>query len=163
MGATPAWLAAVEAMMNRELAQSPRAATLAHSLEGRSLRVSAGEILAVRAAIAGGRLMLAADDTRVEASGAVAPGVATQADGASSNAPPAVAPGVDAHIEGSPFALLALFNESAAHPGGAASVQIRGDAEVANRFRALFKLLRPDVEGQAARLIGELPAQALAR
>jgi len=155
--------------MNRELAQSPRATALARSLEGRSLRVSAGEIFSLRATVAGGRLMLIAEETHVDAPGIAAHGGARDA-ASDAHAQAGARPGAtassgraDAHIEGSPFALLALFNGGTANPAGASSVHIRGDADVANRFRDLFKLLKPDIEGQAARLIGELPARGLAR
>ena len=124
--------------MNRELAQSPRAAALAQGLEGRSLQIDAGSLLSLRATIAAGRLML---------TGGAASEVAA----------------ADASIVGSPLALLSLFNGSAANPSGANSVQISGDAEVANRFRALFKCLKPDIEEMAARLIGDVPAHGLAR
>ena len=120
--------------MNRDLAESPRAASLAQSLEGRSLRVTAGSLLSVRAAVQSGRIALLSD-----------------------------ADAADADIGGPPLALLGLFNATAANPGSAPAVQIRGDADTANRFRELFKLLRPDLETQVARLLGEVPARALAK
>jgi ubiquinone biosynthesis protein UbiJ len=41
-------------------------------------------------------------------------------------------------------------------------VTIRGDAELAQRFRELAMLLKPDVEEELARLVGDTPAhQAL--
>ena len=120
--------------MNRDLEESTRATALARSLEGRSMQLSIGAIMDLHAAILGARLSLTS-------------GVAA----------------ADAQISGPLFALLGLFNETAASPASAASVQVRGDADIASRFRELFKLLRPDLETQTARLIGELPARGLAR
>jgi ubiquinone biosynthesis protein UbiJ len=42
-------------------------------------------------------------------------------------------------------------------------VQIRGDAEVLQRYRELALLLRPDLEEELARLIGDAPAHSLGR
>jgi ubiquinone biosynthesis protein UbiJ len=140
VSATPAWLASVEAVMNRDLAESMRATALARQLEGRSLHVTAGSLLDLRAAIQGGRLFLSAVGT-----------------------PAADAKAADAEISGPVSALLGLFSATAANPGSAPSVQIRGDADTANRFRDLFKLLRPDPEAQLARLIGDVPAHGLAQ
>jgi ubiquinone biosynthesis protein UbiJ len=68
----------------------------------------------------------------------------------------------DAEISGSLMSLAAL---SGAHPEEVirrGDVTIRGDAELAQKFRELAMLLRPDVEEELARLIGDTPAhQAL--
>lgn len=149
MGATPAWLASVEAVLNRELAASPKARALAAGLEGRSLSITASEIMTVRTTVVFGRLMLASDAARPSG-----PDAATSA---------GQSPGADARIEGSPFALLALFNQSAANPSASRAVQIRGDAEVASRFQTLFRALKPDLEELAAQRLGDLPAHTLAR
>lgn len=135
--------------MNRDLEESMRATALARQLEGRSLRVTAGSLLDLRAGIQGGRLFLRAEDVTASAAAAGA---------AAAGATPA-----DAEISGPVMALLGLFGASAANPGSAPSVQIRGDADTANRFRDLFKLLRPDPEAQLARLIGDVPARGLAQ
>lgn len=140
MGATPAWLGALEALLNRELVDSPKAKALAEGLEGRSLSVGARGILTVRATISLGHLMLLSD-----------------------SADPSGNDDADARIEGPPLALLALFRESAANPSASRSVQIRGDAEVASRFQALFKALKPDLAELAAHHLGDLPAHGLAR
>jgi len=96
VGATPAWLASLEAVLNRELAASPKARALAAGLEGLSLSITAIEIMTVRTTVVFGRLMLASDAARPSG-----PDVATST---------RQSPGTDALIEGSPFALLALFN-----------------------------------------------------
>ncbi|HLA71481.1 MAG TPA: SCP2 sterol-binding domain-containing protein, partial [Steroidobacteraceae bacterium] len=68
----------------------------------------------------------------------------------------------DAEISGSLMNLAAL---AGAHPEDViqrGDVSIRGDAEIAQKFRELAMLLKPDVEEELARLIGDTPAhQAL--
>jgi ubiquinone biosynthesis protein UbiJ len=136
MTATPAWLASAEAVFNRNIAASGQAAALAKRLEGRTLQIEVGAITRVRAQCAAGRLaLLAGEDT------------------------PA-----DAVISGSAPALLQMLRG-----GGAAtaqvgsSVQIRGDAEIANSYRELFAAARPDLEEELSRWVGDLPARHLSQ
>jgi ubiquinone biosynthesis protein UbiJ len=42
-------------------------------------------------------------------------------------------------------------------------VQIRGDAELAQKFRELALLLRPDIEEELSQLIGDVPAHQIGR
>jgi ubiquinone biosynthesis protein UbiJ len=135
MTASPAWLAAVEAMLNRNLDESAQAASIARHLEGRSLRVDVASLLSIRAAVHSGRLLLS-NDGREQA---------------------------DAVISGSATSLLNLLTADVSHPMRGTAAEVRGDAEVANRFRDLFKLARPDIEGEVSRFIGEIPAHGLAR
>ncbi len=135
MTATPAWLASLEAVLNRNLDESGEAAACAKAVEGRSLRLDVAAVLSVRTDIHGGRLVL----TR----------------GAEHEA-------ADAVIAGSAFALMNLLAANSVNPGSSSAVQVRGDAEVANRFRDLFKMLRPDVETEMSRFIGDVPAHGLA-
>jgi ubiquinone biosynthesis protein UbiJ len=134
--ATPAWLASLEAVLNRNLDESLESATAAQRLEGRSLRVDISTLLSVRAGIHGGRLVLSRGEEEE---------------------------GADAVIAGSVFALMNLMTAAAANPSSSTAVQVRGDAEVANRFRDLFKLLRPDIETEVSRFIGDVPAHGLAK
>ncbi len=129
-------------MLNRCIGESAQAAALARTLEGTSLALEVTAITRIRAAVSGGRLNLLAGD----------------------DPPAAAAPaGANATISGSPPALLQLFNGTrdakGAVPGRAA--QIRGDAEIANRYRELFVLARPDPEEELSRWIGDLPARRL--
>jgi len=135
MTASPAWLAAAEAMLNRNLDESGQAPAIARYLEGRSLRIEVTSLLSVRASVHSGRLLLN--------SGA--------------------AEAADAAISGSVAALVSLLKQDAGHPARTAAAQVRGDAEVANRFRELFQLARPDIEAEISRLIGEIPARGLAK
>ena len=65
----------------------------------------------------------------------------------------------------SPARLLNLAALAGSHPEEViqrGDVEIRGDAEVAQQFRELAMLLKPDVEEELSRLIGDTPAhQAL--
>jgi ubiquinone biosynthesis accessory factor UbiJ len=140
MPATPAWLASAEALLNRCIGDSAQAAALARTLEGTSLAVEVTAITRIRAAVSGGRLNLLTGEE------------------------PAAAE-VNAAISGSLPALLQLFNGTrdakGAAPGRAA--QIRGDAEIANRYRELFLLARPDPEEELSRWIGDFPARRLSQ
>ena len=67
----------------------------------------------------------------------------------------------DSHatLEGSPLSLVALAGPQPERQLQSGAVQIRGDAEVLQRYRELSLLLRPDL----ARLIGDAPAHSLGR
>jgi len=108
---------------------------LAQRLQGTSLQVDIGEITRVRACAHHGRLALTAgDDTAA-----------------------------DAVISGSPAALLQLLKGGARREPGQSAAQIRGDAEIANRYRELFMLAKPDPEEELSRWIGDFPARRLSQ
>jgi ubiquinone biosynthesis protein UbiJ len=136
MPATPAWLASAEAVLNRNIAASTPGQMQAVRLEGTSLQVDVEGITRVRAVCSAGRLaLLAGDDS------------------------PA-----DAVISGSVPALLQLFrNGSPAQAQTRSSVQIRGDAEIANSYRELFAAARPDLEEELSRWVGDMPARHLSQ
>jgi ubiquinone biosynthesis protein UbiJ len=138
MPATPVWLAAVESLLNRSIGGSIKAAAAAGGLNRTSLRIDIEGLSSIRAAVAAGRLALAAGD------GAPA----------------------DAVISGSPVSLLRLLSGGAAAraaPDAArVAVRITGDAAVAARYRELIALARPDWEEELSRLVGDLPARRLA-
>jgi ubiquinone biosynthesis accessory factor UbiJ len=140
MPATPVWLAAVESLLNRGIDGSIKAAAAAGGLNQTSLRIDIDGLSSIRAAVAAGRLALAA-------------GGGTPA---------------DAVISGSPISLLKLLASGAAVQAGTAPsaarvpVRITGNAEVAARYRELIELARPDWEEELARLVGDLPARRLA-
>jgi ubiquinone biosynthesis protein UbiJ len=145
MPATPAWLASAEALLNRGIDASARAAALARRLEGTALQVDIEGFTSVRASAAGGRLALLT--------------------GEEAGAAHAAMPHADATISGSPSALLQLLNGATNRQGRPAPLgrpaQIRGDAEIANQYRELFGLARPDPEEELSRWIGDLPARRL--
>ncbi len=133
MPATPAWLAAVEGVLNRNIGSQARATSLARRLDGKSLQVDLEGVARLRAVCAGGRLTLASAD-----------------DG-----------GADAVISGPPGALLRMLTADRARPLGRGSLQVRGDAEVAASYRELLQLSRPDLEEEASRIIGDAAAHRL--
>jgi ubiquinone biosynthesis protein UbiJ len=147
MPATPAWLAAVEGLLNRGIDASMEATALARRLDTTALRVNIAGLGAIRACVTGGRLALIASDPSREP----------------------VAEHVDATIEGSPFALLRLARGADSRSGrgrGAApppanipGAAVRGDAEIANSYRQLFALAKPDMEEELSRIVGDLPAR----
>jgi len=145
MTATPAWLAAIEALLNRGIAGSVQAAALADRLEATVIRVEVRGMTTVHAGVAAGRLAL----TSVDAS-----------DGAAGT--PAAA-GANATLSGSPLALLQLARGGSADRGSTAPAQVRGDAEVANAYRQLFAAARPDLEEELSRIVGDFPARGMTR
>ena len=157
MPVTPAWLASAEALLNRCLGDSAQATALARALEGTSLAIEVTAITRIRAAVSGGRIDLLSDENRV------AP-IAAAADAAVASTAVAAA-AANAVISGSLPALWQLFRSgSMRDPKGAASgraAQIRGDAEIANRYRELFLLARPDPEEELSRWIGDFTARRL--
>jgi ubiquinone biosynthesis accessory factor UbiJ len=132
MPATAAWLASAEALLNRSIAASAQAEALTRRLQGTSLQVEVDGITRIRATAHQGRLaLLAGEDSAA-----------------------------DATIKGSLPALLQLL-KAGANRGGGAAAQIRGDAEIANRYRDLLILARPDPEEELSRWIGDFPARRL--
>jgi ubiquinone biosynthesis accessory factor UbiJ len=131
MPATAAWLASAEALLNRCIDSSAGASSIARRLEGTSLQVDIEGITRIRASAHRGRLALLA--------------------GSDSAA--------DAVISGSLSALVQLLKGGANRESGRPAAQIRGDAEIANRYRELFMLARPDPEEELSRWIGDFPAR----
>jgi ubiquinone biosynthesis protein UbiJ len=128
---------AIENLLNRNLPRSPRAGELCTALAGKRVRIEAralGWVLIAEALNTSIRL------TKDDAGGQ----------------PP------DAEISGSLLNLAALAGSHPEEVIQRGDVTIRGDAEVAQKFRELAMLLRPDVEEELSRLIGDTPAhQAL--
>jgi len=127
---------AIENLLNRNLPRSPRAGELATALRGKTVRIEArglGWVVVVESLGTSVRLSKTAGE----------------------RAP-------DAEISGSLMNLAAL---SGPHPEEVirrGDVTIRGDAEAAQKFRELAMLLKPDVEEELSKLIGDTPAhQAL--
>ncbi len=135
MPGTPAWLASAEAVLNRNIAASSKAQALVRRLEGTSLQIDVDGIARIRTTCFGGRTaLLAGDDS------------------------PA-----DAVISGSVPALLQMLKAGAPTAQTRSSVQIRGDAEIANSYRDLFAAARPDLEEELSRWVGDLPARHLSQ
>lgn len=126
----------VENMLNRNLGDSPAARTLCAALRGQRLFVIvSGLDLRLGIESLGSTLRLQRN------------------------------PEGDSHatLEGSPLSLVALAGPQPERQLQSGAVQIRGDAEVLQRYRELALLLRPDLEEELARLIGDAPAHSLGR
>jgi len=128
---------AIENLLNRNLPRSPRARELTSSLVGKRVRVEArglGWVIIAESLNTSIRLTRESTDGQ----------------------PP------DADISGSLLNLAALASSHPEEVIQRGDVTIRGDAEVAQKFRELAMLLKPDVEEELSRLIGDSPAhQAL--
>jgi ubiquinone biosynthesis protein UbiJ len=134
MPATPVWLAAAEAVMNRTIAAQTRTRSLVRRLDGKSLSVHVTGMIALRATCLGDRLLLCVEPVEAEAA--------------------------DAVISGSPTALVALAT-GGNRPTDGAAVQVRGDAEIAAQYRDLLQAARPDWEEELSRWVGDVPAHRL--
>jgi len=128
---------AIENLLNRSLPRSPRAQELCIALKGRTVRIEArgpGWTLFIESL--GTSLRLVKNDAPREP---------------------------DAEIAGSLISLAALAGRDPETVIQRGDVSIRGDAEVAQKFRELAMLLRPDIEEELARLVGDTPAHQAMR
>ena len=121
-------------LLNRGLPRSPRAQQLCAQLKGRSVAIEVGELT---------RLRVASNGTTLEVTSG-----AQQA---------------DATIAGGPLALLALSGDAPEGLVQRGAVTIRGDAQLAQQFRELARLLRPDIEEDLSQVLGDVPAHHLGR
>jgi len=126
--------ATLDNLLNRGLPRSPRARQLCAELEGKSVAIEIRDITRLRLTSTGQTLTVTRD------------------------AAPA-----DATLAGGPLSLLALAGESPDAVLQRGEVAIGGDAELAQKFRELARLLRPDLEEELSRLLGDVPAHQLGR
>ena len=126
--------ATLEKLLNRGLPRSPRARQLCAALSGRSVAIVVPDILRLRVSSNGQTLTVMRDDA------------------------PA-----DATLRGGALSLLALASDSAQAVIQRGDVAISGDSEVAQGYRELAQLLRPDLEEELSLLIGDVPAHQLGR
>ncbi len=124
----------IENVLNRALPRSVRAQQLCTELAGRRIAIEVAEVMRLLVESTG-------DSLRVSQSAAAA----------------------DAEIIGGPLGLLALGGNSPQAVLQRRGVEIRGDAAVAERFRELGMLLRPDLEDELSGLVGDVPAHQLGR
>lgn len=129
---------AVENLLNRNLGDSPRARQLCAELAGRRVAVEIrGTPWQLTVESLGESLRLWRR-----------------------TAPPELP---DATVSGGPLALAQLAGGDPEAVIRRGAVRIGGDAEIAQRFRELALLLRPDLEEELARLVGDAPAHQLWR
>src|SRR5262245_54706536 len=127
---------AIENLLNRNLPRSPRAQEVCASLAGKRVRIEArglGWVLVAECLATSIKLTKGQGET------------------------PAAA-----EVPGRFMSLAALAGSHPEEVIRRGEVTIRGDAELAQKFRELAMLLRPDVEEELSKLIGDTPAhQAL--
>jgi ubiquinone biosynthesis protein UbiJ len=122
-------------LLNRNIADSRRAQSLARQLDGRTVSlVVEGTPLEFYFKADGGRIALTASH------GGAA----------------------DATLSGTPISLLALAGPRAEGSLRGGNVRIEGDAEVAEKFRDLLAESQPDFEEELSRVIGDVAARNIA-
>lgn len=126
---------AIENLLNRNLGQSPRARECCAALKGRRLRIVVRDLgLQIGFESLGDTLR-----------------ISRQAEGE-----------FHAEVAGSPINLLALAGPQPERLLKSGAVQVSGEVELLQQYRDLALLLRPDLEDELARLIGDSPAHRLA-
>ncbi len=125
---------ALENLLNRGLPRSARARELCAELGGRRLAVEAPAVA---------RLMIESD------------GVALRIRRGEAAA--------DASIVGGPLSLLIVGGDLSREPITRGEVEIRGDAQVAEKFQELMRLLSPDIEEELSLVLGDVPAHRIGR
>ena len=137
---------ALENALNRGLSGSPRAQALCAQLAGKKLAIEVPDLARVLVESTGERL-------HVRAKG---PGASSRHSSAAM--PTSGETAADAEIIGGPLGLLALSGAAPQAVLQRRGVEIRGDAAIAEAFRELGMLLRPDLEEALARVVGDVPA-----
>lgn len=126
----------IENVLNRGLPRSPRARQLCKELQGHRVGVEATGFTRWVVESTGDTLRVTRD----------------------------AAATAEAELAGGPLSLLALASSSTPEAIlQRGEVQIRGDAELAQKFRELATLLRPDIEEELSQVIGDVPAHQIGR
>ena len=125
----------IENVLNRGLPRSPRARQLCRELQGHRVGVDVSGFMRLIVESTGETLHLTRDASAA----------------------------AEAEISGGPLSLLALARDAPEAVLQRGDVQIRGDVELAQKFRELALLLRPDIEEEVSKLLGDVPAHHLGR
>jgi ubiquinone biosynthesis protein UbiJ len=136
----------LENVLNRGLPRSPRAQQLCAELAGRRVAVA---IVPLESGGSGRYVLVESIDGSLKLSVVTADALAS--------APP------DATVTGGPLSLLALSGPAPEAVLQRGDVRIDGDAELAQKFRELALLLRPDLEEELSLVLGDVPAHQLGR
>jgi ubiquinone biosynthesis protein UbiJ len=139
----------LENVLNRGLPRSPRAQQLCAELVGRRVGITVGPVQSGGS----GYLLVESTGDALKLSLVTA---GTSA-GVPADAPP------DAMVIGGPLSLLALSGSAPEAVLQRGDVRIDGDAELAQKFRELALLLRPDLEEELSLVLGDVPAHQLGR
>jgi ubiquinone biosynthesis accessory factor UbiJ len=143
----------LENVLNRGLPRSPRAQQLCAELAGRRVGICV-------AALPSAYVLVESTGTSLKLSGVTA---GTPVDAPPPDAPPADAPPDVMIVTGGPLSLLALSGSAPEAVLQRGDVRIEGDAELAQKFRELALLLRPDLEEELSLVLGDVPAHQLGR
>lgn len=136
----------IENLFNRNLASSPRARELCAELAGRPLQVNiSGTPWSLRVEALGTSLRLSPASSATHAT----------ADG--------VEHAAATTVTGSAINLLAMVSGDPSEVIRRGAVRIDGDAEIAQRYQDLLRLLRPNIEEELSAVIGDSPAHQLMR
>lgn len=126
--------ATIENVLNRGLPRSPRAQELCAQLAGRRIAIEAPSMA---------RLLVESTGNSLRVTQGSLP--------------------ADAEIIGGPLSLLALGGSAAGTPISRGEVEVRGDAELAQKFHELARLLRPDPEEELSVFVGDVAAHRIGR
>lgn len=126
--------ATIENVLNRGLPRSPRAQQLCAELAGRRIAIEAPAMA---------RLLVESTGNSLRVSRGALP--------------------ADAEVIGGPLSLLALGGSATGTPLSRGEVEVRGDAQLAQKFQELARLLRPDPEEALSVYIGDVAAHRLGR
>jgi ubiquinone biosynthesis protein UbiJ len=163
--------ALLERVLNREIAASTAAGDVLAGLDGESFAIEVRG-LGLRCVLnaRGDRVVvepeLAATTESVAARGAAAGGSAHREaldDRHGDARPHGERRAASATLRATPLDLLRLARSADVSSLKGTSAEIAGSPEIAERFAALLKLARPDLEDALARWVGDVPAHALAR
>jgi len=125
----------IENVLNRGLPRSPRARQLCRELAGHRVGVDVSGFTRMMVESTGETLRLTRELSAT----------------------------AEAEIAGGPLSLFALAGDSPEAVLQRGDVQIRGDVELAQKFRELVMLLRPDLEEELSKVVGDVPAHQIGR
>ncbi len=128
------WLGPVQQLMNRGVVHSESATAICKELDGRSLRLSVdGTGLQIIFAVINGSVVVTTGEQEDP----------------------------DATISGLPFSLLRMVGDDPEAVIRSGTVKITGNPVIADEFRNLFHLTRPDWEEELSRYTGDVIAHEL--
>ena len=130
------WLEPIQHLLNRGVVHSETATAICEGLDGRSLQLSVdGTGLRIIFAVANGVVAVTTGDREEP----------------------------DATISGLPFSLLRMVGDDPEAVIRSGTVKITGNPVIADEFRDLFYLTRPDWEEELSRYTGDVIAHELGR